>query len=106
MSSVVRGKAKVAELEDLSLGGTNYLSNATCLRWPRLFVYGIACLIRLVESATLFVTFEESVCYTSNVRRVVAPDWQKAQKDCVKASGGGEVGTSSEVPFIVCRESC
>ena len=35
--------------------------------------YGITCLIRLIELATLFATFEERVCYTSSVRQVVPP---------------------------------
>ena len=37
--------------------------------------YGITCLIRLVESAGLFASFEESVCYTSSVRQVAPPGY-------------------------------
>ena len=64
--------------------GRHYLSKATCLMratacntsWMALLVescvsnaaacvfYGVTCLIRLSAFATLFTTFEESVCYT------------------------------------------
>ena len=52
-----------------------YLSNATCLMRPHVVVHGTACLIRLLESAALFATFEEDMCQTSSVRQVVPP-WQ------------------------------
>ena len=38
-------------------------------------IYGTACLIRLVELAAFFATFEESVCYTSGVRQAVPPEY-------------------------------
>ena len=41
-----------------------YLSNAASF-----ILYGIICLTRLVESATLFTTFEEHMCYTRSVRQ-------------------------------------
>ena len=36
--------------------------------------YGITCLIRLIEVAAPFATFEENLCQTSSVRQVVPPD--------------------------------
>ena len=43
--------------------GWHYLSKATCLIRPHVF-YGITCLIRLIEFAALFTTFEENRCKT------------------------------------------
>ena len=70
-----------AWLEDL---GWLYPSDATCLMRPRLSSAAlITCLIRLFQCATLFATFEGSVClfatfegsvcYTSSVVQVVFP---------------------------------
>ena len=42
--------------------GWHYLSNATCLIQASFVFYGIACLIRLIEVAALFATFEENLC--------------------------------------------
>ena len=57
--------------------GRHYLSNAACLYNAALRVfYGATCLLRPVESATLFATFEDIVCYTSRVRQVVPHDWR------------------------------
>ena len=49
--------------------------------------YGITCLIRLVESAKLFATFEESVCCTSSVRQVVPPAYFDELSMLVSAIG-------------------
>ena len=48
--------------ERRELGGATCL-NATCLIRTDSFVfYGITCLIRLIECAALFATFEENLC--------------------------------------------
>ena len=58
--------------------GWDYLSNASYLSNAALFVfYGITCLTRLVDVATLFATFEETMRWTSSVRQAVPPDSRK-----------------------------
>ena len=53
--------------------GWHHLSNATCLIRP--VFYGITCLMRLIEFAASFATFEENMCQTSSVRQVIPPEW-------------------------------
>ena len=42
--------------------GRRYLSSATFVRCGLICFYGITCLIRRIEFAALFTTFEESMC--------------------------------------------
>ena len=53
-----------------------YLSNATCLIQPHLLSTALLVLVRLIEFAASFTTFEEETCVRQvNVRQVASPDF-------------------------------
>ena len=57
--------------------GWHYWSNATCLMRPHLFSRAFLSLIRIIELAAVFATFEENLRYTSSVEQVVPPELQE-----------------------------
>ena len=46
----------------------------------------MTCLVRLIEFATLFVDFEENLCWTSSVRQVFPPDLRYVPPEVARAS--------------------
>ena len=76
---VLRGSAMSSRngSESRRSSGRHYLSNATCLMRPRLFLCMFLSCQGSPYFATLFTTFEENPRWTSSVRQVVPSDSSK-----------------------------
>ena len=68
----LRAEETPAAVQRVALLVQRYLSNTASFVF-----YGITCLIRLIELAALFNTFEENMCQTSSVRQVVPPEFRR-----------------------------